>query len=258
MSEITIDELLKGKSTIIKNKEYYPTKMYVEPFLEKMSAFTNDFSVQVKLPDQMTMKDGKEDVTYNRVLIQAKLPPEHTIDNHDEIVGFLYGLDVKKPVAKIYRGYLNMACTNLSVFNPTWLNIQEIQPETPINYNPIKELLESTSNFANILAKLKSIYLDRLEQKRYLGEWVDYTLRGFLDYGFGKVKITQSTPIDVYKSLFINQESEYFIPEGVDPTLFDVHEAFTQIITDDKRDIMNKFEKTIIINKLLGIQNEGE
>ena len=46
-----------------------------------------------------------------------------------EVIGFLYGLDVRKPVVKIYRGYLNRACTNLCVFDHQWLNIQEIGPK---------------------------------------------------------------------------------------------------------------------------------
>ena len=43
--KINIEDLLKGKATIIKDREYLPTKSYVEPFLERMSKFTNDFRV---------------------------------------------------------------------------------------------------------------------------------------------------------------------------------------------------------------------
>lgn len=253
MSEITIQELLKGKSTIIKNKEFYPTKTYVEPFLEKMSAFTQDFSIQVKLPDQITKVNGTEDITYNRVLIQAKLPEKFSIENHDEVIGFLYGIDVRKPVVKIYRGHLNQACTNLSVFNPTWLKTQELVPGNPIDFSAIKHLMEDTSNFFNTIKKMKSDFLDRQDQTNYLGKWVDYALREHEDYGFGKVKIASSIPIKAYTEIFYNQESQYYIPQGYDPTLFDIYSAFTQVITDDKKDILNKFEKTIIINHLLGI-----
>lgn len=251
--EITVQELLKGKSTIIKNKEFFPTKTYVEPFLEKMSAFTDDFRVQVKLPDQMTFSREVTDLTYNRVLIQAVLPEEHCIENHDEVIGFLYGIDVRKPVVKIYRGYLNRACTNLTVFNPQWMDVQEMIPGDPINYKSINQLLEQTSDFTVQLNKLKETYISRELRKQYLGEWVDYSLRESQDYGFGKVKIAVSTPIDAYKQLFIEQDSPYFIPEGIDPSMFDIYNSFTQIITDDKKDILNKFEKTIIVNKLLKI-----
>lgn len=250
---VTIQELLKGKATIIKNREFFPTKNYVEPFLDKMSAFTNDFRVQVTTPDQITTSSKEQDLTYNRVLVQAVLPKEMSIDNHDEVIGFLYGIDVKKPVVKIYRGYLNQACTNLTVFNPQWINVQEMIPGDPINYTPIRELMEYTNDFAVVIKRMKSTFLDRDKQTDYLGKWVDYSLRESQDYGFGKVKITQTAPIDAYKSLFIDQESEYYIPEGIDPTLYNVHNSFTQVITDDKRDIMNKFEKTMIINRLLNV-----
>ena len=100
---------------------------------------------------------------------------------------------------------------------------------------------------------MKETTLNRDDQKLYLGNWVDNTLRENQDYGFGKVKIAVSTPIDAYKQLFIDKDSQYFVPEGIDPTLFNVYNSFTQIITDDKKDIMNKFEKTMIINRILNV-----
>ena len=252
--DISVSELLKGKATIIKNKEFFQTKNYAEPFLERMSAFTDDFRVQVKVPDQMTGSRDATDLTYNRVLIQAVMPREHSIDDHDEVIGFLYGIDVKKPVAKIYRGYLNQACTNLTVFNPQWMDVQEMTPGDPLNYNAVKQLMEQTNDFQTTLKKLKTMTISRNLRKQYLGEWVDYSMRESQDYGYGKVKIAVSTPIDAYKELFINQDSAYYIPEGEDPNMFDVYNAFTQIITDGmKKDMIGHFEKTMIVGKLLGV-----
>lgn len=253
MSEITLQELYRGKSTLIKNKEFFATQHYVEPFIEKMSKFTDRFEIKVKLPDQMTTNANMTDITFNRVVVEAVLPKKFTIDDHDEVIGLVYGIDVRKPVAKLYRGYINQVCTNLSVFNPSWLNIQELIPGDPINYTPIQELMEKTNDFAVYLDKLKSTYIGRDEATNYLGKWVDYALREGDDYGFGKVKIAVSTPVDAYKQLFIDEDSQYYIPQGYDPTLFDVYNSFTQIITDDKRDILQKFEKTMIINKLLRV-----
>jgi hypothetical protein len=152
---------------------------------------------------------------------------------------------------KIYRGYLNQACTNLCVFNPKWINVQELLPGDPINFNPIAELMQAINDVPMMLQKLKSTYFNREEQTNHLGRWVDRALSEDEDYGFGKVKIAVSTPIDAYKSLFKDEKSEYYIPPGYDPTYFDVYNALTQIITDDKKDIMNKFEKTMIVNRLL-------
>ena len=56
--EITISKLLEGKCTVIKENEYFSSKDYVNPFIELMKKFTNDFSVQVQLPSQLTITDS--------------------------------------------------------------------------------------------------------------------------------------------------------------------------------------------------------
>ena len=253
--DITIQDLLKGKSTVIKNKEFFETKRYVEPFIERMSKFTDDFRVQVKLPDQMTTINNNPDVTYNRVLLQAVLPEKYNVEGHQEVIGFLYGLDVKKPIVKIYRGMLNMACTNLTVFNPAWQNIQELVPGDPINFGPVKSVMESANDFITKIEKLKTSYIDgdKESRERNLGKWVDFTLRESQDHGYGKVKLSDSTSINAYKQLFIDADSPYYHPAGMDACKFDIYNAFTQVITDDKKDLMNKFDKTILISRLLDL-----
>lgn len=251
--DISIEEVLRGKPCLIKNKEFLPTKHYVEPFLNKMSSITNDFIVKVKLPDQMTLTPTSTDITYNRVWIQAVLPEKYTIDNHDEVIGMVYGIDVKTPVVKLYRGHLNRACTNLTVFEPQWLNTQELIPGDPINFNPLKELLEKENTFKIMLDKLKTQLISREERKQLLGNWVDFCIREYINLGSGKVKLAVSTPIDAYKQLFIDTDSIYYIPEGIDPDLYQVYNSFTQVLTDDSKDLLNKMEKTLLVGKLLNI-----
>ena len=248
-----IEALLRGKETVIKTKEFLPTRQYVEPFLNQMSKYTDDFRVDVKIPDQITKINDEEDLTYNRVLIQAVLPAEHSIESHDEVVGFLYGLDVRKPVVKIYRGYLNQACTNLCVFDPTWINVQELAPGKLPDLNPITNLMQATSDFKVRLMNMKNTYVDRETKMNLLGNWVHEALMDDEDYGFGKVKLATSLPIKAYKEVFLNQDGDYYIPEGRDPSMFDIYNSFTQVLTDDKRDIMNKFEKTMLINRILKV-----
>ena len=251
--DITIEEVLRGKPCLIKNKEFLPTKHYVEPFLNKMSSITNDFIVKVKLPDQMTLTPTSTDITYNRVWIQAVLPEKYTIDNHDEVIGMIYGIDVKTPVVKLYRGHLNRACTNLTVFEPQWLNTQELIPGDPINFNPLKELLEKENTFKIMLDKLKTQLISREERKQLLGNWVDFCIREYINLGSGKVKLAVSTPIDAYKQLFVDTDSIYYIPEGIDPDLYQVYNSFTQVLTDDSKDLLNKMEKTLLVGKLLNV-----
>lgn len=246
---ITLNELFKGKSTIIKNNTFLATRDYCEPFIEEMSKYTNNFNIKVIEPKQITVDEDK-DITYNRVLIEAILPKEHTIDNHDEVIGFLYGLDIKKPVTKIYRGYINRACTNLSVFDPKWISYKEIKPQAKFKHD-VKALLERDNDFAIQLKQLKDTYVDRVTLKNKLGKWVDFTLVNDLTTDIHSIKLSTNLPIKGYSSLVIDEDSKYLLKPDQDPSLFDIHEAMTQVITDDKKDIISHFEKTLLVNQML-------
>jgi hypothetical protein len=249
--EVTLAELLNGKATIIKNKDYLSTADYVQPFLDSMAAITNDFRVKVKLPDQMTVGQ-QQDTTYNRVLVEAVLPAEHCIDKHDEVIGFLYALDVRKPISKLYRGYLNRACTNLCVFDPKWLTVTEMRPGEGIKIDS-KQMLELPNHFEQRMRKLKSEFISDGEVLERLGGWVDKSLREYYYNGIQSVRISPNTAVEAYKSLYIDETSTYFKKSTEEASLFDVYNAFTQIITDDTKDFINKFEKTMMVNKLLGL-----
>lgn len=257
--EITIDELLKGKATRIKKNEYLKTEAYVTPFLDKMSKFTNDFRVQVKLPDQVTKtKDGEidmDDITYNRVWIQAVMPEEYAFDNHQEVVGMVYGLDTRKPVVKIYKGGLNMACTNLCVFNPSFLNVQELEPEKTINFSSVDTLMSQTNDLKVWLEKLHNeefkITPDNVNES--MGRWINNCWDTAWNKGYGTVKVSDSLVLGASKLLFRDEESPYYVGKDTTTDMFNVYNAFTQMITDDSRDIMNKFEKTYLIKDILSL-----
>ena len=252
--EITIDELLQGKATRIKKNEYFPTRAYVEPFLERVSKVTDKFIIKVETPEQITTQEHIEDITYNRVWIQGILPDDYIIDNHQEVLGMVMGLDVRKPIAKFYRGGLNMACCNLCVFNPTFLECQEIFPEAALDYSPVNRLIEKSSELKQWLIDLhsQSLRYDDNDINTSLGMWVRRCLSSAFSNGFGKVKLAVSTAVDAYKLLYVNQESDYYVYPGEDTDLFNVYNAFTDIISNDKdKDIMNKAEKCLLLKDIL-------
>lgn len=256
--ELTINQLLEGKATRIKNKDYLPTHCYVEPFLERMSKITDDFRVQVKLPDQVTCSgpgegEHKDDITYNRVLIQAVLP-DNPFDNHKEVIGMVYGLDVRKPLVKIYRGAINCACTNLCIFDPSFLNVQFIEQGKGISYKPVEYLMERESDMQLMLKTLQETEWDGSVQniESNLGKWIRLALSSEYENGYGKIKLGTDTVIKAYSSMFIDHESPYFIGEGNNVDMFTVYNAFTELISNDGgKDIMNKCEKTILLRQIL-------
>lgn len=257
--EITINELLNGKSTRIKNNDYLPTEAYVTPFLDRLSSLTDDFRVEVKLPDQITKtKDGDintEDITYNRVWVQAVLPNEYAFENHKESISLLYAIDARKPIVKIFRNALNMACLNMCVWNPSFMDIKEIVPEKCIDFTPLERLMSLTDETHLILNRLKNTEIEYNQNyiDENLGMWIRKAMISDYDNGFGKVKLSTSFVIDAYKLLYQNKESNYYIPVNTSTSLFNIYNAFTQILSNDKKDIVNKFEKCGLISRILGI-----
>ena len=256
--EIDLNTLLQGKATIIKKKEYFPTEAYVTPFLERMSKYTNDFRIQARLPDQISITKKEdlnlEDTVFNRVWIQAVLPNEFSFNNHQEVIGMVYGLDTRKPIVKIYRGALNMACLNLCVFNPSFLEVHELEPESPINFRGLQSLMEQVSDIKSWLDRLSETFITYEENviNENLGLWVRNALSTSFDNGYGKVKLSASTAVDAYKLLYEKEDSPYFVKPGEATSMFNVYNAFTELISNtDTRDIMNKAEKTLLLKDIL-------
>ena len=260
---LTLNELLQGKATKIKGKDYFPTAAYVEPFLERAQRLTNEFRVQVQLPSQITYTaDGNintEDITYNRVLIEAILPDEYKFNNdsHKGVIGMVYGIDVRKPVVKFFKGQERMSCTNLCVFSPQLLACQDLESETAVDYNPLKRIIEQTDDTAAWMKKLIEAEFNTHVQNvnESLGRWIRNCINYNFDNHYGKVKIATSAPIDAYKSLFEKSDSEYY--SGLDVgniSMYQVYNAFTQVLTDGmKKDPFNIFEKTLLLKDILDI-----
>ena len=265
MATITLDDLYKGKSTMIKNKEFQTTKSFIEPFIDRVSKLTDNFSIKVKTPSQITMDKNNPDITYNRVLVEAILPESYWgYDNHQQVIGCLYGIDMKVPVVKFFKSAINMACLNMCVFDKSMLHVQQIEPGKALNYSGVKSLIEQTEDFGIKIKKLKDTVIkanNPTDRQKHLGSWIDYVLRTTYDEGYGKIKIASSIPITTYEDLFIKEDSPYFCPPGYDPTLFDCYNAFTeQFATSSStapasadKDIISKYEKVLMISNMLGV-----
>ena len=260
---ITLEELLSGKATRIRGKEYFPTKAYVEPFLERVSPLTSEFRVQIQLPSQITYTDdgniNTEDITYNRVLVEAILPDEYKFndDPHKSVLGMVYGIDVRKPVVKFFKGQERMSCTNLCVFSPELLACQDLEAETAVDYKPLTRIIEQTDTTASWLKKLIETDFNCNEQNinESLGKWIRNCINYSFSNHYGKAKLAVSTPVDAYKLLFEKEDNDYYA--GINAgniSMYQVYNAFTQILTDGmKKDPFNIFEKTLLLKDILDI-----
>lgn len=253
----TLDEVLAGKATRIRNKSYFKTADYLNPFIDRMSKFTNEFTVQVKEPDQITLtEDGSvltDDLTFNRVNIEAVLPGEYAFEGHTQVIGMVYGLD--KHICKLYSGAQRTACTNLCVFSPSGLSIQQIEPEKALDFSALPRLMERTETIGHTLRVLSKTVFEASETNinESLGRWVRNAMGMEYSSECGKVKLGVPFVVDAYKELFVNEDSEYYTGDA-NCSMFNVYNAFTQQITNGlAKDCFNRFEKTLLVSRLLGI-----
>lgn len=258
--EVTLDQLMQGKGTLIKNKEYWPTEAYVSPFIKRLEAVVERFEIKVETPSQITLtKDGQintQDITYNRVWIQGILPESYRVDNHDDVIGMVYGLDVRKPIVKFYRGGLNRACTNLCVFSPDSLSARELNPEEAIDYRPLDAMIKQANTIKDFLQKLHTTQFSREASNlnEHLGMWMRRSWAMEYDNGVTKASLAASVVEGAFKLLFEKESSSYFVPRDQNTDMFNVYNAFTELISNDKgKDIMNKVEKTLLLKRILDV-----
>lgn len=84
--------------------------------------------------------------------------------------------------------------------------------------------------------------------------WIRNCLTASYDTGVGKVKLATSIAIGAYKLLFESAESPYYVSTERNTDMFNIYNAFTELITNDKdKDIINKTEKTLLLKDILQI-----
>ena len=252
--EITIEKLLEGKSTVIKENEYLETKEYVNPFIELMKKFTNDFSIQVQLPSQLTITDSKEDITYNRVWVQAIMPEKCNKAGYAETYNLVYALDVRKPIYKIFKAYKDRKTSNLFVFNSMWLNVYELKPkENFIEFDEIiKNLMQLTDDSEIRFNKMQKEFLssDTEDRQQKLGELIEDSMLFEINNKGGKVKIAPVMVLKAYQNVYLDSSSKNYVPDTEKCSMFNYVNAFSSLITEDNKDIVNRFEKNLLIYKM--------
>ena len=254
--DLKLDEIYRGKATMIKDNKYFSTQQYVEPFIDRVDKMCQgNFIIKAQPANQISLTPqgdvNMEDIVFNRVWVQGILPGEYAYENHQQSINMLYALDTRKPLVKIFKNTLNMACLNMCVFNPEHINIQEIVPATAVDYNFVDYVMKLVDDTKVRLEELAKLSLDPDALKEKMGYWIDKCIKTKYTSNFGTIKLPETLPIEVYKSVVLDAKSSYFAKNGLVDG-FTLYNAFTDLITNDKgKDIVNKFEKILLINNLL-------
>lgn len=257
--ELKLEDIYRGKATMIKNNKYFTTQQYIEPFVDRVDKMCQgNFIVKALPAKQISLTPqgqiDTEDIVFNRVNIEAVLPGEFEYEGHQQVLGAIYALDTRKPVYKLYMGAIRSACLNLTVFDSQALLVNSLLPETPIDYTFLEMCSKIATTIHTKLQQLKAIHYTKEECTSMLGAWIDRTIQNKLVTDFGTIKISEDLPIEAYKNLFYNEKSEYFT-NSKEITGFEAYQSFTDILCNKKgADLVNKFEKCWLISKIMDIQ----
>lgn len=244
---MTIKELYEGKATTIKGIDYQSTKFYTEPFINKIQPLCKNIIINVIEAEQTSKTEGKPDVVYNKVLIQGVLK-ESFMKGYDKVISMTYALNVKDPVCKIYVCAMNQFGDIIQT-DKDCIIYQKIENKA-LNFNNIDALLERESVLEKMIEQMSNVSLTKTEIQQSLGKWVDFSLRVPFINDHVTVKLAKAMPICAYQ-MFINKNSEFYVEDSLD--MLSCYFAFAKLITDDKKDFVNKFEKTILISKMFGL-----
>ena len=254
--DLNINDLYQGKATMIKDNKYFSTQQYIEPFIDRVDKLCQgNFIIKAQPANQISLTPrgdvNMEDIVFNRVWVQGVLPGEYAYENHQQSINMLYALDTRKPLVKIFKNTLNMACLNMCVFNPEHINIQELKPSEAINYSFVDVVMKLVDDTKVRLEALAKLSLDPEDLKEKLGFWIDKCIKVKYSNTFGTIKLPETLPIDVYKHTVLDTKSPYFCKNGLIDG-FTLYNAFTDIITNDRgKDIVNKYEKIYMVSNLL-------
>lgn len=247
----TLQNIYQGCATTIKNKSYFSTRQYVEPFINTVSQFANRHICEVKPADQL--EGNGSHMIYNRVLVMSICNPEYdfTVANtvFHRVICMSYTLDTRKPMCKFYTGVVD-SNLNFYAFGDNCIAIQEIEADNAINYSLVQTIITNglRDNCQTMLEQLNTVCLPK--STHLIGQWVDFTLKKEYYNEAGKVKLSVSLPVNVYESLTMDQDSDLYVEDN-NISLLHILTAFATFISEDGKDLNNRYEKTQLINKLL-------
>lgn len=234
---ISRTELLNYKAT--KSSNAYLTlpspNQVLTPLFEKLENIAVGYNCYVQEPNRQAVADAGDEMykIADRVLVESVLDSgTHFVgeDVYKSVIGLLYAHDVQKPVIKLYLGFENQACLNLSVFNTSDIVQKEF----------------AATDFNGIYDNI-NIFLDKWEsRKEQLAEATEFLLGETL-YGDNLHKVIGEVGIKAYRTVamkthysqmidnLVNSKSRYFKQSG-EYTRYDLYQAMTDSI--DKTSII--------------------
>jgi hypothetical protein len=233
---MNIEELIQSKRFVKGGVQFGTPSEYINPFIDIAEAKFPDITVRTSGKVENAEDTGESNISYSRGLVEMQ---GLEVNGIRQKFGFLYALDLQKPIYKIYAGTEVVACTNLCVFRADELFTGFILDGMSKGITFAKQII---SNYERIFQEYMELQLSLeaniVKTKDVLGPLLQYSIKN---------PYLGTTPIVYAAKELQDSSSRYFAKDG-ECSMWNVYNSVTQSISS-KSDIADKASKTLILSQ---------
>jgi hypothetical protein len=207
---MTVQELFDTKAYVKQGITYQTPKQLLDPFISKMSKYTDKFIVKTSEKVTNANEDESINEAFGRVLIQTDFSG-NDMDGMYKNVGVVYSVDSLKPIIKVYTGTIVSACTNMTVFNADHVFSGDLGAGTgrPLDY--LDEYLTGMEKTLDAYRATKAHLLGDIYSKERVHDF----LGGLLEFSIKNKALGTTAVMSAAKSLYDNSSKYYFNPNAL-------------------------------------------
>jgi hypothetical protein len=88
---------------------------------------------------------------------------------------------------------------------------------------------------------------EKEDRQQKLGELIEDSMLFEISNKGGKIKIAPAMVLKAYQNVYLDSSSRNYVPDTEKCSMFNYVDAFSSLITEDDKDIVNRFEKNLLI-----------
>ena len=122
-----------------------------------------------------------------------------------------------------------------------------------VDFEPVvKHLLELTDDSERRFETLENYKLSSEPKNRQqlLGELIENSMLFEINNKGGKIKIAPQMVLKAFQNVYMDSSSRNYVTDQEECTKLNYLDAFSSLITEDDKDIVNRFEKNLLVYQM--------
>lgn len=233
-----INERIYNSNSVVKNGlRYDEPKKFLDPIINLLG--DENIFLQGSDPIQIGDTENQENLlsAFQRLSLIKKFEIDEELSYQ---IGFVYALDLAKPIIKVFSGVNVHACTNLCVFRADrlkeFLILQGTEGAQPEIKNYLENLAKDMKQAKQIIFDMKNTKFTRFETRKMFGTFIDQ---------FSAVKNIAGVQCILDAARQINEKNSLYYFEE-DTNAWNLYNALTHDICN-KKHIVQQPEKVLYL-----------